>query len=75
LELLVGIIDAQLFKTIYFEGLKPKDIEKSYGAVLFAILNVRGCCLVDRADEPEEDLLLGFLCKGVTGFLRGGSIE
>ena len=70
LELLVSIVDAQLFKTVFLEGFEAKDIEDAERVDSIGISSI--CCVhllsdvcVNFAHDPREELPVDCFGAGV----------
>jgi len=81
LKLLVGVVNAQLLKTIFGENFKSKDIEEANEAVLLLIsaglcfiAHVFGDLSVDLLHDPREKSrvqMFGQSISGLVGLLEG----
>lgn len=70
LKLFVCVVDAQLLKTVFLEGLEAEDVENSkgvnsVGVALASLVHLRRDRVVDLADDPGEELAVDGLGAGI----------
>ena len=74
LQLLVRVIDAELFKRVEVENLESSNVEDADEEVTGEI---GGQCSVDNVNEPFENTLVAGFCdcaKGIVDLLDGLSL-
>ena len=68
LKVFIGVIDAELLKTVLGEILEAKDVQHPYGvALVISVLSLGQERMVDLQDNPVKQCAIQTLCHSVPG--------